>query len=111
LIFPIFSAIHDKDLVAGWGSLLVPEVLNRKYPNALKDWRWQWVFPQKNRWKNQNTGNEGRHHVHESIIQKVVKGSVRMVGLSKRATCHTFRHSFATRLLENGLIFERFKNF
>ena len=76
--------------------------LARKYPNAPKEWRWQWVFPQENQWKNPKTGEEGRHHVHESIIQKAVNGAVRRVGLSKRATCHTFRHSFVTQLLENG---------
>jgi integrase len=65
-------------------------------------WRWQWVFPQDNRWKNTKTGEEGRHHVHESIIQKAVAGAVRKAGLTKRATCHTFRHSFATQLLQSG---------
>jgi integrase len=65
-------------------------------------WRWQWVFPQDNRWKNNKTGEEGRHHVHESIIQNAVAGAVRKAGLTKRATCHTFRHSFATQLLQSG---------
>ncbi|MGQ9485535.1 MAG: tyrosine-type recombinase/integrase, partial [Desulfosoma sp.] len=68
---------------------------------APKEWRWQWVFPQENRWKNQKTGEEGPHHVHESIIQKAVNGAVRKAKLAKGATCHPFRHSFATQLLES----------
>jgi integron integrase len=95
-------AIHERDLADGWGRVLMPDALDRKYPNAPKEWRWQWVFPQDNRWKNTKTGEEGRRHVHESIIQKAVAGAVRKAGLTKRATCHTFRHSFATQLLQSG---------
>jgi len=77
----------------------MPDALNRKYPNAATEWRWQWVFPQENRWKNNKTGEVGRHHVHETILQRAVKEAVKGVGIVKHVRCHMFWHSFATHLL------------
>jgi integron integrase len=95
-------AMHQGDLADGWGRVQLPDALDRKYPRAPVDWRWQWVFPQRTRWRNSRTGEQGRHHTHETVVQRAVKEAVAGSGVAKHVGCHTFRHSFATHLLESG---------
>ena len=94
--------LHTKDLAEGYGAVYLPYALERKYPNANREWGWQYVFPAKSRSVDPRTGIERRHHLDESSLQKAIRAAARLAGIAKHVTCHTFRHSFATQLLEAG---------
>jgi integron integrase len=94
--------IHENDLKQGYGSVYLPYALERKLTGASKEWGWQYVFPSDRLSTDPRSGVTRRHHVDESGLQKAVREAARMAGIAKRVTCHTFRHSFATHLLEAG---------
>ncbi|WP_035989796.1 integron integrase, partial [Leptolyngbya sp. KIOST-1] len=94
--------LHQLDLDQGYGSVYLPFALERKHPHADRAWIWQFVFPSTGRSRDPRSGAIRRHHLHESGVQKALKQAVRASGIAKRIGCHTFRHSFATHLLEDG---------
>jgi integrase len=94
--------LHQQDLQKGYGSAYLPFALEKKNPQAKYEWIWQFVFPSGNISQDPRSGEVRRHHLHESGLQKALKQAVRKAGIQKKVGCHTFRHSFATHLLQNS---------
>ena len=93
---------HERALSEGYAGVELPYALARKYPNADREWGWQYVYPSDRPSRDPRSGAWRRHHLDESYLQDAVRAAVRKLGIEKLAGCHTFRHSFATHLLENG---------
>jgi integron integrase len=96
------AMLHQNDLDDGYGAVYLPDALEQKYPNANCEWIWQYVFPSKSPSKDPRSGVTRRHHLHESAVQRAVRKAAKLAGINKPVSPHTFRHSFATHLLENG---------